>query len=238
VLGVGGIYGLAVKSRNDQIEALQEENASIKKQIEGYGDLDKRLEAMNAQYAGELVMLDELYDLIARFPDRPGIRITKVTWAPAAAGTAATPGAPAPAASPKPGAKKESKPVGQIKLEATGNAAGLEALKQALLKETHWTLDDWEADPSDQPTQVKASFKVFHREPGDYTTVLGPTVNSTPVPASAAPQGGPGRGAGQGNRGRGGRAPDGTPGGGPGRGRRGGGGGRPQGDRPTGGQQL
>src|SRR5262249_52350784 len=145
LLGVGGGYGLAVKSRNDQIELLQAENANVKNQIQGYGDLEKRVEAMNAQYAGELVMLDELYDLIARFPDRPGIRITKVTWAPPAAATAVGP-AP-PSASPTPGAKKAPKPVGQIELFATGNsAAALEALRQALAAEKHWNLEEWEPD--------------------------------------------------------------------------------------------
>jgi hypothetical protein len=178
--GVGLKYYLAVAEREETLRALNAKKAELTKQVAGFADTEKRLEAIQAWAGGEMVVLDELYDLVARFPDQPGIRVTKVTWKPlppAASAAAAKPAAGAKPTGPPPSA--QSRPVGQFTLEATGESAeALDNLRRALEGERHWKLEQWERE-TPGPAQARAVVKVFRQEPKEYQTVLGKTKNVT-----------------------------------------------------------
>jgi hypothetical protein len=184
--GVGAAYGLAVSSRNDQIEELAAKNDSLEKEIKAYGDVDKRAEGLDAWAAQELVILDELYDLIAQFPDQPGIRITKASWTPAAQM------AVKPSSSSGQATKAPPRPIGLLTLEASSESAeALERLRRALDGLVHWKLDLWEPD-TPRTNQARATLKVYHQAPRDYRTVLGVVVNNGPAPPPAEVRPGPG----------------------------------------------
>jgi hypothetical protein len=189
LVGVGVAYGLMAASRDGQIEELAAKNEALDKEIKAYGDVDKRLEAIDAWSGQEMVVLDELYDLVAEFPDQPGIRITKASWTPAAQTAVA---APRPAAASRQAAKKPLQPVGVLTLEASSESAeALERLHHTLEGLTHWKLDLWEPD-TPHPNQARATLKVFHQEPREYQTVLGRIVNSGTAPAAPDKRPGPG----------------------------------------------
>jgi hypothetical protein len=187
--GTAAAYGLAVSSRNRQIEELAAQNEAKEKEIKAYGDVDKRLEVIDSWAGQEMVMLDELYDLIAQFPDQPGIRITKASWTPAAQtamAAAAKTSAPSSQA-----AKGPPKPVGQLTVEASSDSAeALERLHRALEGLAHWKLDLWEPD-SPHANQARATLKVYRQEPRDYRTVLGQVVNNGTAPPRAEKKPGP-----------------------------------------------
>jgi hypothetical protein len=178
--GVGAAYGLAISSRNDQIEELAAKNDTLEKEVKAYGDVDKRAEALDAWAAQELVVLDELYELIVQFPDQPGVRITKVSWTPA------TQTAVKPSTESGQSAKKgPPKPIGLLTVEASSESAdALERLHRALDGLAHWKLDLWEPD-TPRANQARATLKVFRQQPRDYQTVLGPVVNNGPPPPPA-----------------------------------------------------
>lgn len=191
-LGLGGAYYKASSDRADQLAGLQAHNTELQKQIKSLGDLDKQLKGINDWANSEMVILDELYDLIARFPDRPGLRITRVTWAPSAnplsAPLAPTPTAPAARTS---GAAKTAgpaprKPIGRLTLEATGEStAVLDQLRQALETSRHWKIDQWDRD-TPGPSQARATLEVYRQEPSAYTPRLGIMNYTSPnVPATS-----------------------------------------------------
>ena len=181
----GGVfYGVESAAREDRIAALRASNANLQKQITAQAEMEKRLEALNTWAGGEMVMLDELYELFARFPDQPGVRITKVSWTPTSTTTstaaAPRPGQPAkPTAAAASTAKKAPAPIGTLIIEATADSRDkLEALRLALDRTPHWKLELWERDiPA--PNQVRATLKVFRLEPKDYRAVLTPPKNQT-----------------------------------------------------------
>ncbi|MCS6976894.1 MAG: hypothetical protein NZM31_07790 [Gemmatales bacterium] len=196
------LYWMELARRNTRIEELQLTKQSLQKQIEALSDADKKLEAINAWASTDLVLLDELYDLIAGFPDLPNIRITKVTWTaispqqPTAAtptpGTR-TPALPAGAAGPRAPASTAPagpKPVARVVIQATGDAAALERLRSAMSSIPHWKLDLWEKD-NPSPGSVQATLKVFPVSPKDYDRILAPprhrTVGMPPPRRSAEP---------------------------------------------------
>lgn len=198
------IYWMELARRQTRIEELQITKQALQKQIETLADADKKLEAIQSWASTDVVVLDELYDLIAGFPDTPNVRITKVTWtalsqptptptpAPGVrTPTAATPVVPRPVAT----APAAPKPVARVVIQATGDAAALERLRAGLASVSHWKLDLWEKD-NPSPGSVQATLKVFPVAPKDYDRVLTPprhrTVGMPPPrrpaePASAEP---------------------------------------------------
>ncbi len=171
VAGAFTAHRLAVSSRTSRIDELQQENARLVKQVGAFGDVDKRIEKINEWAGGEMVILDELYDLAAHFPDQPGIKITKLSWAPLTEPGRLTPQPAKPgAAAVKPVAKPVEKPVGLLSIEATADSSGLERLRHALEQGRHWKLDTW--DTTSTSGQARGTLKVFRRKPGDYQVSL------------------------------------------------------------------
>ncbi len=170
VLGAAILYGFAVSARNERIEELQSGNARLVKQIGGFGDVDKRMERISEWAGGEMVVLDELYDLVAHFPSQPGVRITKVEWKPLTEpGRMGQPVKPAPGVA-RPVAKPAGeKPIGNLVIEATGDNYSLDRLKQALEAGRQWKIDLWDTSAAGQ---VKATLKVFRQKPSDYKVSL------------------------------------------------------------------
>src|SRR5205823_547105 len=68
--GVAGFYFLAVGEKESQIQELQAQVSRNNKTIDAFADTEKKLDAINAWVGNEVVVLDELYDLTAHFPDR------------------------------------------------------------------------------------------------------------------------------------------------------------------------
>src|SRR5262249_22270508 len=66
-----------------QLEADVTELSAIKSQLDGplarMEDDDRRLKALNEWHDGEVVWLDELYDLTDRFPDNTRLRLSGLT---------------------------------------------------------------------------------------------------------------------------------------------------------------
>lgn len=196
------IYWMELARRQTRLEELQIAKQSLQKQIEALGDAEKKLETITAWASSDVVVLDELYDLIAGFPDMPNVRITKVTWTSIAQQPATptqTPGVrqPPPQRLPLNTAPAAPKPVARVVIQATGDAAPLERLRAALSAVPHWKLDLWEKDiPS--AGSVQATLKVFPISPRDYDRVLTPPRHRTigmPAPrrpAEPPPSGVPG----------------------------------------------
>jgi hypothetical protein len=191
LLGLIG-YWRELARRQTRLQELQQTKQSLQKQIEALSDAEKRLEAVTTWASGDVVLLDELYDLIARFPDTSNLRITKVTWsylpppAPAAATGPASrlPAAVRPAMPPPPATPR---PVARMVIQASGDAGPLERLKAALSSVGHWKLDLWEKD-TPAPGSVQATVKIFAIAPREYDQVLTPPRNRTigmPPPALA-----------------------------------------------------
>src|SRR3954466_16409904 len=82
-------YLLSASNLDSQIADLQTDIAAKKKQLDAYADVEKRLDAVHNWANTEMVLLDELYDLVARFPDASGLRITKAEWTSTPASAAA-----------------------------------------------------------------------------------------------------------------------------------------------------
>jgi hypothetical protein len=180
LLALGLWYAVVVGLKNSDIEALQNRKAELQKRINDFGDVDKRYEAVAGWADGEMVIVDELYDFIAHFPDVPGIRITSLTWT-AYQPESAQQNRGASAAKP-PTPKKEKTPIGQFGFVAEGEST---ELLERLHKELQQANDHWLLEPGawekDQPTprHARATIKVFHIEPKDYKAVLGPHSNVT-----------------------------------------------------------
>lgn len=192
------IYWMELARRTTRIEELQITKQSLQKQIEALADADKKLEAIQSWASTDVVLLDELYDLIAGFPDAPNIRITKVTWTALSqpTPTTPTPGVRTPTTSAPAAPRGVStapagpKPVARVVIQATGDAAALERLRAGLASVSHWKLDLWEKD-NPSPGSVQATLKVFPVAPKDYDRVLSPprhrTVGMPPPRRSAEP---------------------------------------------------
>jgi hypothetical protein len=179
---VVGFY-LQKAKRNAEIVRLTAEKVRLQRDVNNYGDTQKRLEAIEGWANTEMVLLDELYDLFTHFPDHPGVRITKASWSPAPQPAAPPPSnnrAGAATARPVATAKPPERPVGKLIIEATGDATGLDKLRQGLEKGRQWKLDQWEKDTPGSG-QARFTMKVFRQKTEEYDSVLKPTehVNNT-----------------------------------------------------------
>lgn len=183
------IYGMESGRRKEELDKLQADKAVLQKRIKALGEVDKSLEAINNWSGTEIVLLDELYELSARFPDQPGLKITKVQWSPIQTTTTPAP-AKAPVALKPPGAPPP-KPVARLIIQATGESDKLEKLRAALRSVEHWKEDRWEKDIPNAGT-YQATILIFNIAPKDYEGVLGPTTHQTigmPAPTPARPAG-------------------------------------------------
>lgn len=168
---VGGWYWMESSDRSHRIDELTKSIAGLKAEITGYGNTDEKYAALSAWKQMEVIVLDELYDLSARFPDLAGIRFTRAVWvtltpsvAPTRAGAAAT--------KPAGPTKKVEQPIAQVNLEIAAETVELlPRLRQALDAEKHWQVDRWERDPNN-PRQVQAVLKVYPLEPREFQARL------------------------------------------------------------------
>lgn len=173
LLLLGVFYFLTSSAQAADINRLKAEITELKKTTAAYGNLEERTAALAAWTSQEIVLLDELYDLAARFPDASGIRITRAEWTPLT--TVAAPGRPtgrvaAPTA-PAAGTKKNSKPIGRMYLEVQADsAAKLEGFRRELDR-GHWSVDLWEKDQTNS-NQVRVVVKVFPIEAAEYASRL------------------------------------------------------------------
>jgi len=189
------IYWSELARRQQRLEELQASKSKLQKQISDLGDVEKRLEAINTWANGEVILLDELYELAARFPDTPGLRITKVTWTPVAQPTsqpATTPGSRTPVPA-RPQLNPAPKPVARLVIQATGEADRLEKLRAALNSAEHWKLDLWEKDVPSAGT-IQATLKVFRIPARDYDRIMETpehtTIGMTPTRRAVPERGG------------------------------------------------
>ena len=167
---VGTWYGVGTHKRTKQIEELQQSKSLVERRIAAFGDTAKRIQAIRDWHKYDVALLDELYELIAHFPDRSGIRITRFTW---------TPVQPPPArrtirtrSRRLTRNKTRIEPIARVVIEATGDSnAALESLRQRLASLSHWSLEQWERD-TPEPSQIRATFRVYRLEPEEYRTVL------------------------------------------------------------------
>lgn len=204
--GVGVTYGVVSSGKTKEIKELQRQKADLKKQIDSFAEMEERLKGVNAWAGTEMVMLDELYDLIAYFPDQPGVRVTKAEWKTLAAPQSNQPTKQAAAAKTAPAAAQANRPIGVITLEATGDSSdSLNRLKAALENDDHWKLEHWEPN-TPLTNQARCTLKVYRQLPHEYKLVLAPTEHTT-SPSSGGGGGGDRR-----------RVPGGGPGSGPGSG--------------------
>jgi Tfp pilus assembly PilM family ATPase len=213
VTGIGAAYGMAVADRNSQISDLNSEIATQQEQIKSYGDTEERLGSLTSWDKDSIVVLDELYDLICRFPDLPYITISKFQWeqaqksgmsqalaAPVPAAQATNTGfdfgkaggASSAAAAPvaKPAVKAPPKPIGTITMDVTSTQVyALERFRQALEQARHWKVD-WEPN-GENPSKVQVNLKVFHYAPDEYHLALGQPFYTTIGERSQRPSGPP-----------------------------------------------
>jgi hypothetical protein len=192
LIGLGVVYGVMSSSRSTEIKRLQESKNAIKKELDSGVEVEKRLEAINSWANSEMVMLDELYDLVARFPDASGLRVT-AEWttlappqpSPQASKQASTKGAATTPSKPK------LAPIGEIKVMATADRPEiLQRLKTALDSGGHWKLDHF--DDTVGTNQAKAILKVYRQKPEEYTTVLTRGENTTGPMSGGGDRRGPG----------------------------------------------
>lgn len=178
-IGLAIFFSVLNSGRKSDILTLTQRRNELDKQIKSYADMEKRLDAINDWSAGELVVLDDLYDVIAKFPDQPGVRITKATWSAIAvpvqaAAASKTKNAPAL----KPSTAPSAKPIAQLVLEAfSENSEAFDRLKRALEADVrHWKLTTWEKDTPGS-NQIRCTLQVYRQLPEEYTAVLMPTEN-------------------------------------------------------------
>lgn len=175
LLLAGGWYWLETSDRATQIADLTQKVADLKAEITAYGNTEEKYAAIASWQQAEVVVLDELYDLAARFPDLAGIRITRATWvtlAPMTSTTATTRSGATPRPTNPIAAKKSEQPVAQVILEAMADSADLlPRLRQALESEKHWQIDQWERDPNN-PRQVRGVLKVYPLQPREFQARL------------------------------------------------------------------
>jgi Tfp pilus assembly PilM family ATPase len=76
-------YGYAqIDSRDKELAALFEEGADLDHQLDRLSEDSKRLKAIDQWSNGEIVWLDELYDLTDRFPEIVNLRLVQLTADP------------------------------------------------------------------------------------------------------------------------------------------------------------
>ena len=189
VLLLGGGYMYFTSSLDADLEEVQGQITKLNSQLKDMGEVNQQLIAINEWSEKEMVILDEIYDLIAVFPDAAGLQITRAHWSPATQTAGPTPRSGV-STIPIPGAAKNIKPIGQLTLEILGDSPEvLEQLRRAIDNVSHWDMDQWRRDPQD-PKKVTALVRVYPQKPHEYRNTLGdPTHRTNTVqPTSTGPR--------------------------------------------------
>lgn len=185
----GAFYLFNSLEKEAKIKELQDHISQLNTNIAGYGNVEERLADIRRWQDHNLVLMDELYDLSAWFPDVPGVRITKAQWSTVSQTPAGvTPRAPQP---PRPptvgalgsgpaspalraplGASAAPKPVAEVSLTIQAESADrLAVLRRQLDMERNWKIDAWHI-PLDNDKEVTARLKIFARKPSDYKATI------------------------------------------------------------------
>jgi hypothetical protein len=192
VLLLGGLYFAFANSLDTQIEELQDKVAAQNKRNKEMGDVEQHMNALAEWADREIVILDEVYELVAAFPDMPGIRITRAhfhPYTPPVATLRSGPGGTAPSIS------KEPPFIGYLTLDFTVDSPeAMEAMRKALDSVKHWQRDFFRPDPKDSKHKATAQVRILAQKPHEYHNTIGDPVHRTSTaPAPTGPRR-PGRG--------------------------------------------
>ena len=208
----GGFYFLTAAEQSFEINRLQGQISEKKKELATFGNLEEKSKVISEWAGQEMIVLDELYDLAARFPDASGIRIIWAEWTPATTTPVNTPRVPV---GPKPSAsvagqtqfaqaKKNTKPIGYLIFEVQADSPAKLDLFRRELDRGHWSVDRWERDQGNND-HILAEVRVFPQEAREYVAKVQPGVFRT-QPGEVRPEGTrPGRFGGARTPNRGGR---------------------------------
>ncbi len=194
IFGVGLVFYLIQAGKlDDELNGYNSRRAELQKQIDGMKDVDKTLQPIERWANGESVVLDEFYELVARFPDRTGLRISQLSFQMTAASEAPRSAAPrAGTPAPKP-TDSTAKPVGELTFTAMSKSAdAIRDLRRALEEgKQWWKIEKW--DDRTVANQVKATLKVFRHEPKEYQQLVRAGRNGSgggAAPEHRSPEGG------------------------------------------------
>jgi hypothetical protein len=171
----GGFYLLSAAEYTLEINSLQKRITEKKAELAKYGNLEEKAKTLSDWTSQEVIVLDELYELAARFPDAAGIRILRAEWSPIVTAAANTPrqpvgvrpGATQPSLAPFAQVKKNTKPIGTLMFEVQADSPEkLNAFRRELDR-GHWSVDQWERDQGNA-NHILAWVKVFPQEAHEY----------------------------------------------------------------------
>jgi hypothetical protein len=150
VLGAGAFGYAQVHAKDRKVAELMAEKADLDEQLVKLDQEERRINAVDQWLKSEIVWLDELYDLTARFPDINKLRLTDF---------AATPIKLPP---PAPGAREQpNRPVAQVKLKGLSTDEGAPLIK--LMRELE--VDAAKLDPKKtKPNTTGTSRRQFAQE--------------------------------------------------------------------------
>lgn len=190
--GGGVVYWNQASEADRQIAELEAEKQLVMKKVQAFGDVDKRMKAVEDQTGNELIILDEIYNLIARFPDVPGVRVVEYSYTaiektdprPTRTGSnLSLPGASKPAGPAAQPAKPAIEPVGHLRVVLFGSNDGLAKIRRILETDRFMKLDDkdWRQvrDADASKSQVTVTLPVYAKQPSDYVAIVSPGTNKT-----------------------------------------------------------
>ncbi len=181
LLLVWGFYWLMTSSSDTEIAGLKKRISVLQEQEKAYGDVDKRAEAIMAWVNLEIVVLDELYDLFAAFPDTGGLQITRAEWKPLTTTIAGNPSGqnspfktgtkPNGSAAPKIG--PQTKPIATLSIEATSEQPDemFPKLIQELGNGRHWKLEKKTIVPQDK-NRMHIELSIQPVKPSEYASLV------------------------------------------------------------------
>jgi hypothetical protein len=193
----GGLYWTMTSSSDSEIATLQARIKEKRKTEESLAEIEKQHAAITAWSGMDVVILDEIYDLIAAFPDVGGMQIVKYDWSPISTLTQLGPAAnskfaktTAPAA-----AKAINRPVATLVLEAVSEDPDRQfpELKKVLDEGKHWRLAKSDLVPGDR-NRIKITLEVLPIKPGEYTSLVAPGNFTTAKGGDSQPTNRRGRG--------------------------------------------
>jgi hypothetical protein len=82
VVGAAAFGYAELDSRDRQLAALFDENAELERQLDKFSEDGKRIKALDQWSQGEIVWLDEIYDLTDRVPDINDLRLVQLSGDP------------------------------------------------------------------------------------------------------------------------------------------------------------
>jgi hypothetical protein len=181
LLGSIAVQMLMLQPEESRLSGMRTEVKRLDGELAALSDVDKIHQSVRAWFADETVMMDQIYDIIARYPDEVGIRITKLHWKPMEKQRAGglVPAKPVVAAKPLTGGGSNLRQVGTLELEATSTSPmSLERLMRGLRENGSWRVES-SNKKVDDPNTIEAKLHVYGLRPSEYKTLLGTHRNQT-----------------------------------------------------------